>query len=105
MSATADPETAGDFEDLRLLVRSRVPVIAIETHDEPRALEMLTRLAVKEALPLFTWSVTEGLQGLGFGDRRPASGETQEAEAALAAIKASTQPGLYVLCDLHPWLR
>ena len=58
----------GDFQDLKLLIRSHVPLLVAETHDETRALEMLTRLAIKEALPLFCWSVTDGLQRLGFGD-------------------------------------
>jgi SpoVK/Ycf46/Vps4 family AAA+-type ATPase len=97
-------EGAEDFQDLCLLVRSRVPILLIESHDESRALEMLTRLAVRETLPLFTWSVTEGLRRLGFGEM-PAAGELHEAEQVLAAIKTQREAGLYVLCDLHPWLK
>jgi hypothetical protein len=100
----SSPHAGEDFGDLRLLVRSRVPLVVLETHDEPRALEMLTRLAVKETLPLFAWSVTEGLQRLGFG-AAPASEPLTEVEAVLAAIKTCREPGLYVLCDLHPWLK
>ena len=95
---------AEDFEDLRLLVRSRVPVVVLETHDESRALEMLTRLAVKEALPLFNWSLTEGLQRLGLG-AASAADALAEPEAMLTAIKQHREPGLYVLCDLHPHLK
>ena len=102
----APPVTAEDFQDLCLLVRSRVPIIVLETHDESRALEMLTRLAVKEALPLFNWSATDGLQQLGFGVGMPlAETDLTDPEQMLASIKKRREAGLYVLCDIHPWLK
>lgn len=93
----------GDFQDLKLLIRSHVPLLVAETHDESRALELLTRLAIKEALPLFCWSVTDGLQRLGFGEM-PSEQTLREPEEVLNAIKAHREPGLYVLCDMHPYL-
>ena len=102
----AEAPLAEDFQDLCLLVRSRVPIIVLETHDETRALEMLTRLAVKEALPLFNWSATEGLQQLGFGVGMPEpAADLADPEAMLAGIRKRCDAGLYVLCDLHPWLK
>jgi len=98
-----DEARTGDFQDLKLLIRSHVPLLVAETHDESRALEMLTRLAIKETLPLFCWSATEGLQRLGFGEA-PASDALLEPEAMLRAVKAHRDPGLYVLCDFHPYL-
>ena len=84
----AEAPLAEDFQDLCLLVRSRVPIIVLETHDETRALEMLTRLAVKEALPLFNWSATEGLQQLGFGVGMPEpAADLADPEAMLAGIR------------------
>lgn len=106
MHVSEPAATAEDFEDLCLLVRSRVPIIVLETHDESRALEMLTRLAVKETLPLFNWSATEGLQQLGFGAGMPGAEEDlADPEPMLVSIKKRREPGLYVLCDLHPWLK
>ena len=103
---SAPAVTAEDFQDLCLLVRSRVPIIVLETHDESRALEMLTRLAVKLTLPLFNWSVTEGLQQLGFGAGMPGGeADLMEPEPMLASVKKRREPGLYVLCDMHPWLK
>ena len=90
-----------DIHDLGLVLDSRVKLIVIESWDEARVLEVLTGLAVKRGLGLFTWSVTEGLQSLGFG------GPVQDAlepEAALRLIKADVQGNLYVLCDLHPFV-
>lgn len=99
----APADVASDFGDLQLLIRSNVPLLVVETHDENRAREMLTRLAIKETLPLFCWSVTDGLQQLGFGEL-PAQDALLEPEALLRAIKAHREPGLYVLCDIHPFL-
>jgi AAA+ superfamily predicted ATPase len=98
------PGRGGDFQDLRLLIRSNVPLLVAETHDESRALELLTRLAVKETLPLFCWSATDGLQRLGFG-AMPAKDSLRDADAVLEAIKAHREAGLYVLCDIHPYLK
>ena len=58
---------SNDLHDLALILDSRVPILAIESYEEPRVLEMLTGLAVHRTLPLFTWSITEGLNRLGFG--------------------------------------
>ncbi|WP_439887344.1 AAA family ATPase [Pseudomonas sp. MBLB4123] len=93
-----------DIHDLGLVLDSKVKLILIESWDEPRVLETLTGLAVKRGLGLHTWSVTEGLQRLGFGGETLGEGATQEPEAALRLIKADPQPNLYVMCDLHPFL-
>ncbi|WP_372877663.1 AAA family ATPase [Pseudomonas sp.] len=93
-----------DIHDLGLVLDSRVKLILIESWDEPRVLETLTGLAVKRGLGLHTWSVTEGLQRLGFGAEQSGEATSQEPEAALRLIKADPQANLYVLCDLHPFL-
>src|SRR5690606_30082488 len=56
-----------DVHDLGLIIDSHVPLIAIQSQEEPRALDTLTRLAIKRQLPLYAWTVTEGLKRLGFG--------------------------------------
>ena len=103
MTQEPQPEAVSDFRDLQLLIRSHVPLLVVETHDENRARELLTRLAVKEALPLFVWTVTDGLQRLGFGEL-PAAEVLLEPDAVLKTVKAHREPGLFVLCDIHPYL-
>lgn len=93
-----------DIHDLGLVLDSRVKLVVIESWDEPRVLETLTGLAVRRGLGLRTWSVTEGLQRLGFGGEAEGQDDSREAETALRLIKADVQPNLYVLCDLHPYL-
>jgi SpoVK/Ycf46/Vps4 family AAA+-type ATPase len=95
---------SNDLHDLSLLLDSKVPILAIESFEEPRVLEMITGLAINRTLPLFTWSVTEGLNRLGFGAEAE-SIESTDATNVLKTIKASVDPGIYVLCDFHPYLK
>ncbi|HET8709877.1 MAG TPA: ATPase, partial [Spongiibacteraceae bacterium] len=91
-----------DVKDLALIIDSKVPLIALETHDEPAALQLLTRVAMQRKLGYFCWSITEGLNRLGFG------GDFADASAApadvLRQIKKQTSPALFALCDFHPFL-
>jgi hypothetical protein len=56
-----------DISELTLLIESNAPIIVLEKQDEKRALELLTRLAMKNQLGLLCRSITEGLNRLGFG--------------------------------------
>ncbi len=91
-----------DLKDLGLLLDSKVPILVIESYEEPRVLEMITRLAVKRATPLYAWSITEGLNRLGFGNRLNPGDNSQDATEVLGFIKAADEPAIYVLCDFHP---
>src|SRR5437660_12697606 len=58
----AQTDQARDKKDeLRLLVNSRHPIIAIETAEEGRVEELLAEVAAELGVPLFVWSVTTGL--------------------------------------------
>jgi hypothetical protein len=93
-----------DIHDLGLVLDSKTKLILIESWDEPRVLETLTGLAVKRGLGLHTWSVTDGLQRLGFGGGLPGEENSQDPEVAFKLVKHDPQPNLYVFCDLHPFL-
>lgn len=95
---------SNDLKDLSLILDSKVPIVVIESHEEPRVLEMITGLAVNRALPMFVWSITEGLNRLGFGERAEQEAEP-DATHVLQFIKACKQPTLFVLCDFHPYLK
>src|SRR5690606_3887274 len=52
-------------QDLGALLKSRVPLIVIETRDEPRAIELVKSLAARSSGPhtfVFQWTVTDGLR-------------------------------------------
>lgn len=91
-----------DLHDLELLLRSRVPLIVIETRDEKRVAGLFAELAVSLAIPVMAWSATTGLQRIDYeaAPQRHAS----EPQQALGQIKATATPGIYLLMDFHPYL-
>jgi len=54
--------------DLEVILRSRTPIVVIESREESRMFEMLQSITTSGATtnyqPLFRWSVTDGLQRL-----------------------------------------
>lgn len=90
-----------DQHDLALLLKSRFPLVIIETHEEARALKLLETIANQEQWPLHTWSIADGLQRV---MPREAEHETHELTAALRCIDKSIAMGVYVLLDAHPFL-
>jgi SpoVK/Ycf46/Vps4 family AAA+-type ATPase len=118
-----------DFRELSALVRSRMPLVCIETVEEPKVLSLLERLAREDNLDLHVWSVADGLAQTNFrygpgkrvnslfgtvepvaseidrteGHRRPVAA-TRPLEAALQHIDKDAGGGLFVLLDPHPFL-
>jgi SpoVK/Ycf46/Vps4 family AAA+-type ATPase len=93
--------------ELEALLRSRVPLIVIETRDEARALQLLTalcsRLSAGTHTPVFQWTVTDGLRRLDI-DLGGAQKHNAEPPEVLKSIRASDKAGIYVLLDFHPFL-
>ncbi len=93
------PET----KDLELLIRGHTPILQIETHEEQRALDLLVRIATRNVIPLFKWSVTEGLRriDIDLGVQR----HNAEPRDVLGHIKSSSVDGIYVLLDFDPYIQ
>ncbi len=91
-----------ELHDLQLMLSGHVPIIAIETLEEPRLLQQLTRLGLRLPHPMYQWSLTEGISPLGAA--LEAQPQTAEPRDALGHIKAMSRPGYFVLLDLHPFL-
>jgi SpoVK/Ycf46/Vps4 family AAA+-type ATPase len=91
-----------DLHDLELLLRSRIPLITIETREERRVMQLFARMAIRLAMPVMSWSATAGLQRIDYAavPQRHAS----EARQALGQIKATETPTIYLLLDFHPYL-
>jgi hypothetical protein len=92
--------------DLELILRSRTPIVIIESQDEARILELLQSITLRRAttsyLPLFRWTITDGLQRLDIA-LEPQSLNSEPTDV-LKHIRAVSKPGLYVLLDFHPFL-
>jgi SpoVK/Ycf46/Vps4 family AAA+-type ATPase len=94
-----------DTNDLKLMLDSRIPLIVIETHEEKKAVDMLLRVAREKGRELHRWSITDGLRPMSFGlELQPKSSRLSEPEEVLEHIKKQDRPGVFLLCDLHPFL-
>ena len=91
-----------DSHDLELLLRSRVPLIVMETRDETRVTRLFSTLALRLALPVMAWSSTNGLHRIDY-ESTPQR-HTSEPRQALGQIKATSQATIYLLLDFHPYL-
>jgi hypothetical protein len=107
-------------DDLEVLLRSRVPLIVVESRDESEVLKALTRACARVApgkptagslpssaaaagLPLFQWTVTDGLKRLDI-DVGPPQRTVCEPLDVLKHLRATTVAGAYALLDFHPYL-
>lgn len=92
--------------DLELILRSRTPLVVIESKDERRMLELLQSITMARAseayVPLFRWTITDGLQRLDIA-LEPQSVNSEPTDV-LKHIRAVSKPGVYVLLDFHPFL-
>jgi ATP-dependent 26S proteasome regulatory subunit len=88
-----------EVQELCALLRSRFPIILIESHEEPRILELLQKAANLENQVMMCWSITAGIRRHG---RDEAIYQTNELLDALKHVDKTLQNGLYVLCDAHP---
>jgi len=88
----------GRFNDLEVLIDSQYPIICIETHEENRAEEILSRIGRCMRLPFFHWVATQGLTKA--GEPQPIF-NTRTAMEVLNFISSSSLDAIYLLKDLH----
>lgn len=91
-----------DSHDLELVLKSHIPIVVIETREEQRAVNLIKSLQFRLALPIYQWTVTEGLQRIDL-DYEPQRHNAKPTEV-LGNIKAGANHGVYLLLDFHPYL-
>jgi ATP-dependent 26S proteasome regulatory subunit len=113
---TAPPKAKGPtkcaLDEIDVLIRSRYPVLYLVTHEESRLESLLGAIANKQGKPLFSWSITSGLNRAGdvtdseTATPTPANekGEFKDPLDVLKHIRTSATSGLYLLKDFHPFL-
>jgi len=83
-------------EDLILLIKSRCPVIFVESIDEQYVINQLKQIASQFALAFYQWSVTTGLQK---GSKEGGFYQTGEPEkmvkTVLSLVRDRSEPGLF----------
>jgi SpoVK/Ycf46/Vps4 family AAA+-type ATPase len=92
-----------ELRDIELMVKRGVALIAIESYEEPRVLELCTRLAVKTFRKLYRWSSSDGLV-MNASTHMVLTPQFQKPEELLVSIRQRSEAGIYVLCDFHSYL-
>jgi AAA+ superfamily predicted ATPase len=87
------PRTKRD--ELELLINSRNPIVTVETSEEQRLAALLERVAADLEIPLFVWSVTNGLARAGGA----ALYNSDQPEQALTNIGTVQGDGIFLLKD------
>ncbi len=88
------------LRELTLLVLSRYPLVVLESPEEARIDELVSRLASDLSMPLLIWSSSTGLTRAGTG----ALEGTEAPERALERLAAMDTEVLALFHDLHPYL-
>lgn len=91
-----------DFDDLKVLIDSRAPIIVIESREEKAIIKAFHKLVGRVHKALYTWSVTSGLKRLDI-DLEPQQ-FNDDPFKVLNHIHSTDHPGIYILPDFHPYL-
>ncbi len=102
MASSNALQTESPLRDLEVIIRSRTPLIAMESNEEPQIVAMIREIAKKHELKAFRWTVTDGLQAFDPGDQPPQA--VMKSQEVLSYIKNSSFNCVFVLLDFHPYL-
>lgn len=91
--------TDSPMRDLEAIIRSRTPLIALESNEEPAVVSLVRDIARRLQLRAYRWTVTEGLQAFDAADQ-PAQSVVKSQEM-LSYIKTSAAHCLCLLLDFH----
>ena len=94
--------TESPLRDLAAIIRSRTPLIAVESNEEPQVVSLVRQIGRQLQLKTFRWTVTEGMQAFDPCDQ-PAQSVLKSQEI-LSYIKGSATHCLFVLLDFRHYL-
>jgi SpoVK/Ycf46/Vps4 family AAA+-type ATPase len=91
--------TESPIRDLTAIIRSRVPLVSVETNEEPQIVALVRQIGRELQLKAYRWTVTEGMQAFEPADQPPQS--VLRPQEMLNYIKASSSHSVFVLLDFH----
>src|ERR1051325_1975740 len=95
--------TESPLRDLEAIIRSRTPIITVESNEEPQIVRMIREISQRLQLTPFRWTITEGLQAFDPNDQPSRS--VFKSQEILNFIKSEAKNCLFVLLDFHPYLK
>jgi SpoVK/Ycf46/Vps4 family AAA+-type ATPase len=90
-----------DIAELEGLLAARMPVVAVESHEESKVMQMFERFAALNGRKLWKWSITTGLRRVGGTE---SAFNTTRIEDALRHIEKSPENAIYLFLDAHRFL-
>jgi ATPases of the AAA+ class len=102
-SSRAALNTESPLRDLEAIIRSRTPLIAVESNEEPQVVRMVRQISQRLQLKAFRWTVSDGLQAFDPMDQPQQS--VHKSNELLAYIKTGANNCLFVLLDFHPFMQ
>ena len=92
-----------ELHDIELMVKKGIGLIAIESYEEPKVLELCTRLAAKTFRKLYRWTCTDGLVE-NASTHLVSLPKYNKPDELLLSIRQRSESGIYVLCDFQSYL-
>jgi ATP-dependent 26S proteasome regulatory subunit len=90
-----------DTRELEGLLAAKMPVVAVESHEEAKVLQMFERFAALNGRKLWKWSVTTGLKRMNAAE---GAFNTTRIEDALRHIEKSPENAIYLFLDAHRFI-
>src|SRR4051812_2018976 len=90
-----------DIEELEGLLAAQMPVIAIESYEEAKVLDMMERFALLNERTVWRWSVTDGLRTI---NGKESAFNTANIADALRHIEKSLANAIYLFLDAHKFI-
>jgi hypothetical protein len=103
VTQTSALKTESPLRDLEAIIRSRTPLVAVESNEEPQVVRMVRQISERLQLKAYRWTVTEGMQAFQAADQ-PAQSVLKSQEL-LNYIKTQANNCVFVLLDFHPYLQ
>ena len=102
LASTGTLITESPLRDLEAIIRSRTPLIAMESNEETTIVSMARKIGQQFQMKAYRWTVTEGLQSFDPCDQ-PSQSVVKSLEV-LNYVKSDARYCLIVLLDFHPYL-
>jgi hypothetical protein len=102
LASTGALITESPLRDLEAIIRSRTPLIAMESNEETTIVSMARKIGQQFQMKAYRWTVTEGLQSFEPHDQ-PSQSVVKSLEV-LNYVKSDARYCLFVLLDFHPYL-
>ena len=102
LTQASAPRTESPLRDLEAIIRSRTPLIAVESNEEPQIVSLLRQIARQLQRRAYRWTVTEGMQAFDPADQPHQA--VLKSQEILNYIKTSGANCLFVLLDFRPYL-